>query len=243
MTTPFIRQWLSGCRWTPLAVWLAILSSVASLAAIRASLLPLWPRAEPLPAARLARSLKQAGLAATALPLQDAQGKPERNHDRALSQTLVFRFSSGEELRLLRGVVRNPLEFKPDTFTKRRKDLHLTNGKTAGPPPQRIGTIAGRPARQTCLVALSPQARGYGVDWEPLGELVNRSASGRIGMVRRLAGLEASRNYACVLISLRSGTTAPVNPAVWSRLLQLLPEALTPPPASGAAAPASATSP
>lgn len=243
MNSPFIRQWLSGCRWTPLAVWLAVLASVASLAAIRASLLPLWPRAEPLPAAGLASSLKQAGLAATALPLKDAQGKPERNHDRALSQTLAFRFNSGEELRLVRGVVRNPLEFEPDTITKGRKDLRLASGKPAGPPPQRIGTIAGRPARQTCLVALSPQALGYGVEWEPLGELVNRSASGRISMMRRLVGLEASRNYACVLISLRSGTTAPVNPALWSRLLQVLPEALTPPPASDAAAPARATSP
>lgn len=243
MNAPFIRQWLSSCRWTPLAVWLAVLASVASLAAIRASLLPLWPRAEPLPAARVASSLKQAGLAATAVPLKDPQGKPERNHDRALSQTLVFRFSSGEDLRLVRGVVRNPLEFKPETFTKRRKDLLLANGKPAGPPPQTIGTIAGRPARQTCLVALSPQALGYGVKWEPLGELVKRSASGRTSMMRRLVGLEASRTYACVLITLRNDSTAPVNPALWSRLLQVLPEALTPSSASGAAAPASATSP
>lgn len=243
MNAAFMRHWLSTCRWTPLAIWLAVLASIASLAAIRASLLPLWPSAEPLPGPRLARSLKQSGLAATPLPLQDPEGKPERNHDRALSQTLLFRFSNGDELRLLRGVVRNPLEFEPDTLTKRRKDLILTKSKLAGPPPQRIGTIAGRPARQTCLVALSPQATGYGVDWKTLGNLVTRSTSDRTSLLRRLVGLEANREYGCVLISLRSGTAAAVDPALWSRLLQVLPEALTPPSTSGVAAPANAISP
>jgi hypothetical protein len=163
MTAFIPRSWLAGCRWTPLSVWLAVLAGLASIAATRASLWPLWPRSEPLPEAVLARSLQQAGLGVTAVPLKEEQAKPQRDTDRALSQTLAFRFASGEELRLLRGVARNPLEFEPKTFTLKRKDLFMKDPKLAGPPPQRVGKIAGRPARQTCLVALSPRAMGYGV--------------------------------------------------------------------------------
>jgi hypothetical protein len=238
MTSSFRRSWLAASHWTPLSKWLAVLAAVASIAALRASLWPLWPRAEPLPQAALARTLQQAGLTATAVPLKEKQAEPHRDHDKAVSQTLAFRFATGEELRLLQGVVRNPLEFDPRTFTIKRKDLFLKNPKQAGPPPQRIGTIAGRPARQTCLVALSPTALGYGVDWSTLGELVNRSAVGRDSVVRRFLGLEANRHYACVLISLRSGGTGPVSPQLWNRLLQTLPQALTPGKATGTAAPA-----
>ena len=242
MTAFIPRSWLAGCRWTPLSVWLAVLAGLATIAATRASLWPLWPRAEPLPEAVLARSLQQAGLVVTAVPLKEEQAKPQRDTDRALSQTLAFRFASGEELRLLRGVARNPLEFEPKTFTLKRKDLFMKDPKLAVPPPQRVGKIAGRPARQTCLVALSPRAMGYGVEWTTLGDLVNRSAVGQASALRRLVGLEANREYACVLISLRSGGAGPVSPGLWSRLLQILPEALTPREATGGAAPASAPS-
>lgn len=243
MNAPFARAWLAAGQWTPLARWFAVLAAVASIAAIRASLLPLWPRAESLPEGRIASALKQAGLAATAVPLQEAEAKPQRNHDKALSPTLAFRFRTGEELRLVRGAVRNPLDFDPNTFSKQRKDLRLSKGKPAGPPPQRIGTIAGRPARQTCLVALSPTARGYEVEWSPLGKLVTRSSAGQANTVRRLLGLEPSRDYSCVLISLRSGGAGPVSPELWNRLLAILPAALTPPAATGTAAPATAPTP
>ena len=236
------RSWLATCRWTPLSIWLAVLAGLATIAATRASLWPLWPRAEPLSGAQLARSLQEAGLVATAVPLKEEQAKPQRNTDRALSQTLAFRFASGEELRLVRGVARNPLEFTPKTFTLKRKDLFLKDSQLAGPPPQNVGKVAGRPARQTCLVALSPRAVGYGVEWSTLGNLVNRSAVGQASAIRRLVGLEANREYACVLITLRSGGAGPVSPVLWSRLLQILPEALTPGEATGRAAPASAPS-
>lgn len=240
MNAPFARAWLAACQWSPLARWFAVLAALASIAAIRASLLPLWPRAEPLPEAGVVRALQLAGLAPTAVPLKEAEAKPQRDHDRALSTTLAFRFLSGEELRLVRGAVRNPLEFDPASFGKTRKDLRLTNGKSADPPPQRIGTIAGRPARQTCLVALSPTALGYGVDWNPLGQLVTSSAAGRASRMRRFLGLEATRQYACVLISLRSGGAGPVSPVLWNRLLEVLPKALLPPATTGTAAPATA---
>lgn len=237
------RTWLASCRWTPLGRWLAVLAAFTSVAGIRASLFPLWPRSEPLDGARLSRALKEAGLGATPLRLKDPQFQASRDHDKALSPTLAFRWATGEELRLVRGVVRNPLEFDPNTFSKSRKDLRLNNGKLAGPPPQRIGTVDGRSARQTCLVALSPMAQGYGVEWQTLGNLVNRTAAGRASAVRRLVGLEPNRTYACVLISLRSGGAAPVSPELWNRLLEVLPAALTPTTASGAAAPATAPSP
>lgn len=242
MTTSFLRSWRAASRWTPLSKWLAVLAALASIAALRASLWPLWPRAEPLPETRLVRSLQQAGLAATAVPLKEEQAQAHRDHDKAVSQTLAFRFASGEELRLLQGVVRNPLEFDPKIFTIKRKDLFLKNPKLAGPPPQKIGTIAGRPARQTCLVALSPTALGYGVDWKTLGDLVNRSAVGKESAFRRFLGLEANRHYACVLISLRSGGAEPVSPQLWNRLLQTLPQALTPGKATGTADPATGPS-
>lgn len=228
MNSPALRSWLAACRMTPLARWLAFLAAVATLAALQAALFPRWPKAEPLPQQRLLTSLEGTESEISPLALPSKERQASRTQNVALSETMAFRFADGEELRMLRGVARERGSFTLKTFTTHRPELILKGGSLDGSPPRMDGRIQGRPARQTCVVALSPKAQGFGVNESQLTTLVDRAAQGKAAAMRRILGLQENRNYSCVVISLRSGSSRPVSVDRWNRLLEVVPDALLP---------------
>jgi hypothetical protein len=228
MNSTALRSWLAACRITPLARWMAFLAAVATLAAAQAALFPRWPKAQPLPQQRLLAAVEGTEAAISRLTLPNGERQASRNQNVALSETMAFRFADGEELRVLRGVARERSSFTLQTFTAKRPELNLQAGSPQGSPPRVDGRLQGRPARQTCVVALSPTAQGFGVNEAQLAPLVDRAAQGKAAALRRIIGLQENRNYSCVLISLRSGSSRPVSVDRWNRLLQVAPGALLP---------------
>lgn len=239
MNSAAFRFWVASSRMSPLAKWLAFLAALATLAALQAAAFPRWPRARSLPQQKLLASVQRIDTQATVLTPSAKEEQPKRNHDLAVSKTVAFRFADGDELRVLRGVSRERAKLAIQTFTAGRPELKLQNSTTNTPPIRIAGTVQGRPALQTCLVALSPKAQGFGVNSEQLAPLVDRDAQGKAATIRRILGIQANRNYSCVLISLRSGSSRPVSLARWNQLLQVLTDALLPQ-ASEEAAPESA---
>jgi hypothetical protein len=241
MNITALRPLAIASRMTPLGRWLAVLASLATLAALQASLFPRWPRARPLPQQKLLASVQLVDPKASQVSLPAKERQPSRTHDLAISEAMAIRFSNGEELRLLRGVARERKKLEIQSFTATRPELKLLRSTLGGPPPRAAGTIQQRPALQTCLVAANPKALGFGVNETQLTTLVDQASRGREAEIRRILGLQANRDYSCVLISLRSASAAPVSMARWNQLLTILPGALLPQ-ASKEAAPANRAS-
>jgi hypothetical protein len=228
MNSSTLRSWVAACRMTPLAKWLAFLAAVATVAGVQAALFPRWPKAQPLPQQRLLASFENTDSEISSMTLPTKERQASRSQNVARSETLAFRFADGEELRMLRGVARERGSFTLKTFTTNRPELNLKGGSLDGSPPRMEGRIQGRPARQTCVVALSPKAQGFGVNESELAPLVDRAAQGKAAALQRFLGLQENRNYSCILISLRSGSSRPVSADRWNRLLQVVPDALLP---------------
>lgn len=226
-------------RATPLQLWLGLLAGLASLAALQASLLPRWPRARPLPAAAISAALRQAGISADPLPAPAGRG--ERSHELATSAPLAWRLSTAAtgaaaaELRLLRGTARQRDNLQTALFARDQKDFKLERRRLEpGPPPLARGMIAGRDGLHTCWVETPAAGGGYGVTAEQLTALVDSQARGRRAWLVRLIGLQPNRDFSCVLISLRSGSAAPLPAALLPALLNALPAALASPDRSDA---------
>ena len=211
----------------PLRIWFGVLAGLASLAAVQASLLPRWPRAQPLPEAAISQALRQAGLASSPL----AEGAETEQGSRSLvfatSAPLAYRLNDGSELRLLRGASRLGTDLTPDLFASIHKNFQLEDSRQdPGPPPVARGTIKGRQALQTCWVATSSPGGGFGVTWMQLGSLIDNQARGLRSKPLRLIGLQQHRDYTCVLISLRSGSANALPADLMPKLLKVLPAAL-----------------
>ncbi|MFM7732108.1 MAG: hypothetical protein ACKO6F_01300 [Cyanobium sp.] len=214
-------------RPTPLQLWLGLLAALASLAALQASLLPRWPRARPLPAAALTAALEKAGFAAERLPASPGAAQGQRSHELALSAVLAYRLADGSELRLVRGTARQRGNLQAALFARDSKHLRLKQRQLLpGPPPQARGSIGGRDARQTCWVHTPTPGGGFGVTAGQLMPLVDSQAAGRQAALLRVIGLQANRDYSCVLISLRAGNAAPLPADRFPALLRALPAAL-----------------
>lgn len=222
-------------RPSPLQLWLGVLAGLASLAALQATLLPPWPKARPLSAAAISEALRQASISAEPLASSADASLGERSHELATSAPLAWRLNAGAtgqagaELSLMRGTVRKRGNLQAALIARDRKNLKLERRRLeAGPPPVARGTIAGRDGLHTCWVGTPGAGGGYGVTSEQLTYLIDSQAQGQghTGSVLRLIGLKPNRDHSCVLISLRSGSPAPLPAALLPLLLNALPAAL-----------------
>lgn len=217
-----------------LVPWLAALSLVAAAAVLQAIVFPSRPSAEELPQASLQRALRRAGVAAVPLPSRPARA----GVDTALSRQLGWRLEGGSQLWLVGGSVRRYQDLQAATLARAQPALRLEGRRLDIPEAgSASGRIAGHPAVQTCLV---PQSRGLALPG------VTRTALLRASDPRRsladlrdpqrwpatLAGLLRPRRFACVLVTLRSDSSRPLPPQLWSRLLPQLQRALQPPAAA-----------
>jgi hypothetical protein len=217
-------------RPTPLQIWFGLLAGLASLAALQASLLPRWPRAQPLPELAISQALRQAGLASSPLAEGAEAGQGSRSLEFATSAPLAYRLNDGSELRLLRGTSRLGADLKPDLFASVHKNFQLEQSRLdPGPPPLTRGMIKGRQALQTCWVATTSPGGAFGVTWMQIGSLIDDQAKGRRAKLPRLIGLKQHRDYTCVLISLRAGSSNVLPAGLMPQLLKVLPAALEQP--------------
>jgi hypothetical protein len=212
---------------TPLGRWYGLLATIASLAALQATLFPSWPKAGPLPEAAILQALRQAGLDPQPVKLPSSRSEGIRSQEVSVSAPLEVRLSGGEELRLVRGAFRQRYTLQTAGIAAKSPDLALTQRRLlAGPPPASEGIVNNRPARQTCFVPQSPLPAAYGATSEQILPLVDAASVGQAAEIRRLIGIQANYNYSCILVSLRSPDQAPVSGSLWQRILAALPPAL-----------------
>lgn len=210
------------------------LALLASLAATKAMVWPLWPRATELDPRPIREALQQAGIAAEPLPA----GRSSRSAERATSAVIGFRLADGQELRLMQATARERFNLQTAFLSRNLPELAIQK-RTASrqPPPSFLGSQKQRSSRQTCLVSEPGWRGGFGATRDQLTPLVDQMAarqSGRGWQV--LLGLTSNRDYRCTLISVRSRPQqAPMAEESWRRLLDTLQSALSQPrrPAAG----------
>ena len=205
---------------SPLLVpWLALLCSLAAAAALQSLLLPRWPRAQELPRARLTALLRQVEPRVKALPPRPDQ----RGYERSRSALLAWRLPGGNELRLVQASARQRDSFQAAFLGRDQPLLALQQRRLDRPTPgSASGRIQGRPALQTCLVPAPQGPATAAVTAVALGRAADRRVANRTDTVRGLLGLQPTREFSCLLVTLRSGSAQPLPPALWQQLLQLL---------------------
>lgn len=192
---------------------LAFLATGASLQAI---ILPRWPVAAALPQKQIETDLQQSGLIQK--PLGAFAG--QRNYDVASSNALRLSMGNKEELVIRRSTVREFLNFRADYINKQGKGLELVNSKQSSDPRFIEGTVGDRTALQTCMIKDHGSNNPIlGVTFKQLGEPIANQKVDSLTAFKRLAGIEPSRNYSCLLITLFS---APDRHASTSRFSQLI---------------------
>lgn len=202
-----------------LQIWLALLSAIAALACVRALLLPPWPHAQPLSAARILLLLRQAGLDARALP---ATSMPQKEGVGS-SSLLAWRLPQAAELRVASVHVRRRDDFQLAWITRDLKRLSLQRRQLDAPlAGMASGRIQGRPVFQTCLVAQGSSPAQPAVTLRALQEAVDRQPRTRADLLRTVVGLSRTRELRCLLVSLHSSTADPPPVAIWQKTLSAL---------------------
>jgi len=196
--------------------WLGFLVLVASLAALQALVWPRWPRSPDLAAARLATALVEAGLNPRPLATLPA----ERSYERSLSAVLGWQLAGGLELRLARASVRQRDSFQAAFIGRDRPHLALTKRRLNVPMAGSVaGLIQGRQAYQSCLVPEIFTPDGMAVTAQALGKAADQRVAGRIETLKGLIGLQPTRSFGCILVSLRSQNKNPPPVAIWRQIL------------------------
>ncbi len=192
---------------------LAFLATGASLQAI---MLPRWPVAAALPQKQIETDLERYGLIQK--PLGTFAG--QRNYDVASSDALRFSIRNKEELVIRRSTVREYLNFRADYINKQGKGLELVNSKQSSDPRFIEGRIGDRTALQTCMVESRGSNRPIlGVTFKQLGEPIANQKVDSLTTFKRFAGIEPSRNYSCLLITLISAHDRRASPSQFSQLI------------------------
>ncbi len=205
------RPWLQPCY--------GLLVVCSSAAILQGLLLPRWPHAEALPKASITDGLESAGFRLRPLPDRPAR----RAHDLSTSAMLVWRLSTGDELRLLRGSVRNVHEFQAAVLARNQPSLTLQSRRLNDPQPGSArGWNRGQIAFQTCLVPGLEGPDAFGVSNTQLRDAWNRRPRSRADVASNLIGLPPSREISCVLISLSGSGGSVPEPSRWAKLLATL---------------------
>ena len=212
----------------PLRVRYAGLALVASVAATKAMVWPLWPRAAELDPKPIHQALRQAGLNAEPLPA----GRSSRSAELATSAVVGFRLDDGLELRLMQATARERFNLQTAFVSRNHPDLQIQQRVASSqPPPSFLGSRQKRLSRQTCLVSAPGWSGGFGTTRDQLTPLTDQMAARQKGRGWQvLLGLTSNRDYRCTLISVRSRSgQAAIAEEPWRRLLDTLQGALSQP--------------
>ncbi|MEI7952582.1 MAG: hypothetical protein WCH37_07875 [Synechococcaceae cyanobacterium ELA182] len=196
--------------------WLVVLAILAVIAALQALVWPRWPRSPDLATARLGAGLADAGLNPRSLATLPA----ERSYERSLSAVLGWHLAGGLELRLARASVRERDNFQAAYIGRDRPQLTLTKRRLNVPMAGNVaGLIQGKQAYQTCLVPEIFTPNGMAVTAQALGKAADQRVAGRIETVKGLLGLQQTRSFDCILVSLRSQDKNPPPVVIWRQIL------------------------
>jgi hypothetical protein len=209
-----------------LQIWLSSLAALAALACGRALLLPPWPHAEPLPPSRVQARLAEAGFEPIALPPRSLP----RHSGLGLSTQLAWRLPGVGELRLASVHVRRRDDFQVAWITRDIPSLSLQSRRLAGPGAEEAsGRIEGRPAFQTCLVDQGASPARPAVSLTDLQAAVDRQPRRAGEQWRKLLGLRRTREFRCLLVTLKSPSMASPPQTAWNPLLKALQSLDSPP--------------
>ncbi|MFM7268150.1 MAG: hypothetical protein ACKOZT_06130 [Cyanobium sp.] len=209
---------------SPRQALLALLAGSAALLAIKSLLWPRWPSAQPLQPEVISNALQTAGFEARPQRPLPAH----RSYERSTSAGLRFAIGEGQSLSLIRGRVRERLTLQAALLANADPGSRLQQRRLVnGPPRSALGTLAGAPTRQTCLVVGKKGSSDVAVVGDALLQLVEQQPRSRADRLESLLGLRQPLDYGCVLISVSS---APAQGAIseprWQRLLMALQQAL-----------------
>ncbi len=215
-----------------LQIWLASLSALAALACGRALLLPPWPHAEPLAPSRIQSRLVEAGFKPIALP---PRSLPQQS-GLGLSSLLAWRLPGVGELRLVSVHVRRRDDVQVAWITRDSPSLSLQSRRLVGPGgEQASGRIEGRPALQTCLVDQGASPAQPAVSLADLQAAVDRRPRSAGERWRTLLGLRRTREFRCLLVTLKSPSMALPQQTAWNSLMKALQSPDSPPGPSASA--------
>lgn len=202
---------------------LLVLLPLALAAALKAALLPTWPRVAALNSVEVQQPLEHLGLEAKPLTGEP----PWRSEGLALSGLQRYELKPGIQLQLQRVQIQRrddyQLAYMGRPWTPGRHDLAL------GPKTQVVRSGAGEHAiaerpttvvRQTCLIG-----PGSGVTATQLGTLADQLSSGPGAIAARLLGLQPNRSWQCLMVSLHSTRSQPTEhaaAALWPQLQKAL---------------------
>lgn len=213
---------------SPLGRWYAVLAVLASVAAVRASLFPSWPRATPLSMDSVLHSLRKVGLRPEPVITTAADKQGDRSQELSVSAPLVLRLRGGEELRLVHGAFRQRYALQTAAIAAKSPDTKLEERVIfAKPAPFAEGRIKGQPARQTCFVPQAQKTNALGATNEQILIWIDSTTGGRTAKALRMLGFIPARDYSCTLISLRSNNNTPINPLLWNQIIAALPAGLS----------------
>jgi hypothetical protein len=177
------------------------LAGLASAAAIKAMVWPIWPVVEPLEFNTVEQALDKIGLSHDRLVDLPAR----RSAELVTSKVIGVKIANKFELRVMRGTVKQRFNFQAAFLGKSYPELRLENRKLSSTRPiSATGLILKRHARQTCVVAESDLTGGFGVTRDQLGPLVDSISNGKDAQIKSFLGLRKNRDYQCVLISVRN---------------------------------------
>ena len=200
------------------------LAGLASAAAIKAMVWPLWPVVEPIGFGAVEQALDKIGLSHDRLAALPAR----RSAELATSKVIGVKLGNDFELRVMRGAVKQRFNFQVAFLGRSYPELKLENRELPSISPlSATGLILKRHARQTCLVAGPDLSGSFGVTRDQLGPLVDSISNGKDAQIRALLGLRKNRDYQCVLISVtNSKGNELISEELWRRITSSLRTAL-----------------
>jgi hypothetical protein len=208
-----------------LTIGLGVLCMLALLAAVRALLLPPWPRAVSLHADSLDSALRHEGVVAVPMAPQP----PQRSADRDRSVGLRWRLPDGDTLQLNGVTVRHWSDWQVAAFTAGVPALALRDRRLSHVWPGAIlGDLQGRLSLQTCLV---PQRTGPALPAATRKTLTATVKREQFNLLQRLSillGLRPAYPLSCTLLTLRAGRAISSPPSSWRAVVDAVAAELPP---------------
>jgi hypothetical protein len=194
---------------------------LATVAATKAMVWPTRPVAQPLDQVAISKALTDGGFKTSLLKPLAAKNDSEL----ATSDAIGYSIGNGLELRLMRGVARKRLNFQAAFLAKSHPELrliqrHLSNGT----PSYAIGLIQTHPTNQTCLVEAGRSKGAFAVTRNELTLLIDQSSKTKWSTLKSIIGLQANRDYQCILIQAQSTNKADtaIDQPTWLRMLSII---------------------
>jgi len=208
-----------------LRVLYSFLAFFATIAATKAMVWPSRPVAQPLDQEAISMVLTNGGYNNS--PLKRLAAK--RDSEFATSEVIGYSIGNGLELRLMRGVARKRFNFQAAFLAKPHPELRINKRQLSnGKPSYAIGLIKSQPTNQTCFVEGGRSKEAFAVTRNDLSLLIDQASKTKLSHVKSIIGLQANRNYQCILIQVQSTnkTASSIDRLTWLRTLSTIQAAL-----------------